>query len=92
MSDSINSHATGPNGPNGPNDFAYAHANIVLAATCLKRAQEFSVGYGHSKNVIAADDPFRIAMNELSKLDEIYCQYANKSPNPEHFSTFEPIS
>lgn len=84
---------TGPIGFYGPNDYGYVHNAILKAADALKGAQRlFSQGhYPHSDaKIIDDDDPLRLAMTELAKLDEKYCRYANREPDKDLFSTYEP--
>jgi hypothetical protein len=80
-------------GFHGPNDGGYIHLAIKESAKYLKRAQElFSQGhYPHSNaKEIPKDHPLRVAMEQMSKIDEQYAFYANTKPDPEYFSTYEP--
>ena len=83
----------GVEGLYGPNDGGYIHTRLVAAAKELKDAQIlYSQGhYAHSNaKIIPNDHPLRVAMEELAKLDKEYAQHANKEPNKELFSTYEP--
>jgi hypothetical protein len=83
----------GVEGKRGPNDGNYMHAAICAAAKHIKSAQIlYSEGhYRHSvSRVIPPAHPLRTIMTELSLLDNEYCKDANKSPNKELFSTYEP--
>ena len=84
---------TGPTESYSPNDGESMHNAIMKAAVALKGAPRLSAQghYPHSDaRIIADDDPLRLAMVELAKLDEQYAQYANRVPNKELFSTYEP--
>ncbi len=83
----------GYQGSYGPNSDAYAHVEICKAAVALKSAQSlYCCGYMSIEyaKTLSDDDDFRLAMNALARLDERLCRYANKTPNKELFSTFEP--
>lgn len=83
----------GVTGSFGPNDGGYIHDRIVNCASELRKAQElYSQGhYVHSNaKIIPEGHPLRIAMAQLSKLDEMYAMYANKKPNEAQFTTYEP--
>lgn len=83
----------GLRGTPGPNDGGYIHQRLMDAAKEIKRAQElYSQGhYDHSDaKIIDKDDPLRLVMDNLAKLDAKYCYYNNLDPNPELFSTYEP--
>lgn len=88
-----NKEQNGVRGFCGPNDGGYIHDAITKAATHLKAAMElYSQGhYPHSNaKVIPQDHPFRDIMNRLAELDNEYARFANKEPNPEFFSVYEP--
>lgn len=84
---------SGVKGSFGANDFGYIHQRVVNCANELKKAQElYSQGhYPHSNaKIIPEAHPLRIAMEQLSKLDEMFAMYANKEPNEAQFTTYEP--
>jgi len=83
----------GVSGSYGPNDFWYIHNKIVNCAKELKSAQElYSEGhYSHSNaKIISKKHPLRVAMTQLSKLDEMFAMWANTTPDKDLFSTYEP--
>lgn len=78
----------------GPNDYEYIHGIAEICAEKIKQAQIlFSLGYGPVENAkrVPKDHPLRIIMEQLAILDKSYAKFANKKPNPEFFSTFEPF-
>ena len=83
----------GTRGIFGPNDGGYIHNIIINSAKEIKKIQEiYSQGhYSHSNaKIIPQDHPLRIIMEQLSNLDKQYAMYANKKPNLDLFSTYEP--
>jgi hypothetical protein len=83
----------GVSGSYGSNDGGYIHNKIVTCAIEIKSAQElYSQGhYAHSNaKIIPKDHTLRLVMGLLGLLDKEYSKYANKKPNKQLFSTYEP--